>query len=88
VFVRFCTKVYKKKKKHAYANTTLTSRCALKLDGIVISGFMLGLLMRYRNVLSGSVKAQGTSAALVKRYEHHLLLGRKNTEVKTQDLSR
>ena len=59
----------------------LTSRCDFKLDGVIISGFLLVLLMRYRNVLSGFVKVQCTSAALVKRYEHHLLLGRKNTEV-------
>ena len=60
----------------------LTSRCDFKLDGVIISGFLLVLLMRYRNVLSGFVKVQCKSAALVKRYEHHLLLGRKNTEVK------
>ena len=72
----------------AYANMTLTSRYDFKLEGIVICGFMLGLLMPYQNVLSGFVKVQCTSAALVTRCERHLLLGSKNTEVKTRDLCR
>jgi len=52
----------------------------------VISGFVLGLRVLYQNVLSGFVKVQCVSTALVTRYEHRLLLGRKNTEVKTRDL--
>ena len=67
---------------------TLTFRCDLKLDRIVMSGFLLGLLMRYQNVLSAFFKVQCTSAALVTRYERRLLPGCKNTEVKTPDPSR
>ena len=47
-----------------YANLTLTFRCDLKLDDIVMSGFLLGLLMSYQNGLSASVKFQCPSAAL------------------------
>jgi hypothetical protein len=75
-------------KKRAYANLTVTFRCDFTLDGIVISGFLLGLFMPYQNLLSGFVKVQCTSAALLTHYEHRLLMGRKNTEVKTRDLSR
>jgi len=83
-----CKILHQGMKKQAYAKLTLTSRCDFKLADIVMSGFLLGLLMLYQNVLSGFVKVQCMSAALVTLYERRLLLGRKNTEVKTPDLSR